>query len=475
MGEVNAARNRILALLDENSFVEIGAKMTARATDFNLQQQAIPSDGVITGYGTLYGNLVYVYSQDFTVLHGSIGEMHAKKITHLYELTLKVGAPLIGLIDCAGIRLQEATDALEGLGSIYYQQCLASGVIPQITAIFGICGGGLALFPAMTDFTFMEESEAKLFVHSPNALAGNIEGLDNQGTAFHSKESGLADFVGSETDVIEKIKDLMQFLPGNYREEAIVDVCDDPLNRSVEKVKKWKGATALLLQEIADHHQFFECKPDFAPSMVTGFIRLNRRTVGCIANQTERYDQEGICQASYEARITSKGCQKAADFITFCDAFQIPIFTVTNAVGFAADYDAEKEIAREAGKLTYAFANATVPKVNLITGDAFGSAYVIMNSKSLGADFVYAWPECRIGMMEPELAARIMYASESKEIIDKKAKEYEALQASVESAARRGYIDTVIQPEDTRKYVIGAFEMLDTKTEQRPQKKHGSV
>jgi acetyl-CoA carboxylase carboxyltransferase component len=461
----NSAKIRINSLLDENSFVEIGGLVTARATNFNLQQKETPADGVVTGYGVIDGSLVYIYSQDASVLNGSIGEMHAKKIAHIYEMAMKMGAPVIGLIDCAGLRLQEATDALNGFGEIYLKQSLASGVILQITAILGSCGGGLAVVPTLSDFTFMEEKNAKLFVNTPNALEGNTEAKCNSASAqFQSEESGIVDFVGSEAEIFAQIRQLITMIPSNNEDDMSYDECNDDLNRICTD-----------LENIADDNVFIEVKAGYAKSMVTGFIKLNGVTVGCVANRTQVYGMDGKLEKEFDSVLCPGGCEKAAEFVNFCDAFSIPVLSFTNATGFKATLDSEKTIAKAAAKLTYAFANANVPKVNVVIGKAFGSAYVTMNSKSIGADLVFAWSNAEIGMMDAKLAAKIMYANEDASVINEKATEYQELQSSVVSAAKRGYVDSIIEAQDTRKYVIGAFEMLFTKREDRPGKKHGTV
>ena len=469
-----SASKRIEALLDDNSFVEIGGLVTARNTDFNLSDNATPADGVITGYGVINGSLVYVYSQDAAVLGGSIGEMHAKKIANLYDLALKMGAPVIGLVDCAGLRLQEATDALNGFGQIYAKQVEASGVIPQITAVFGTCGGGMAVVPTLTDFTFMEEKSAKLFVNSPNALDGNYTSkLDTASAKFQSEEAGIVDVTGDETTVLEQIRQLVALLPAN-NEDVAEDECTDDLNRVSDTIANAVGDTSIALTELADDNVFFEVKRDYAKDMVTGFIKLNGLTVGAVANRTVVYDDEMKETAKFDAVLSPEGCEKAAEFVNFCDSFNIPVLTLTNVKGYKATVCAEKHIAKAAAKLTYAFANATVPKVNVVIGEAFGSAYVAMNSKSIGADMTFAWDSASIGMMDANMAAKIMYADKP-EVISEKASEYAALQISAVAAAKRGYVDSIIAPADTRKYVIGAFEMLYSKKEDRPSKKHGTV
>lgn len=470
------AGKRICGLLDENSFVEIGANVTARSTDFNMQQTETPGDGVITGYGVIAGRLVYVYSQDASVLGGTIGEMHAKKITALYDMAMKMGAPVIGLLDCAGLRLQEATDALNAFGEIYQKQTMASGVVPQIAAVFGRCGGGLALVPALADFTFMEGTKAELFVNTPNALAGNTKEKCNTASAeFQSAETGLVDFVGSEKEILSQIRELVDLLPSNNEDDSYYQECSDDLNRVCTDLANALGDPAVLAADLADGHNFLEVKKEYAKDMVTGFIRLNGATVGVVANRSELYDEEGNTAETFDCALSAKGAVKAAEFVNFCDAFELPVLSITNVEGFKASKCTEKRIAKAAAKLTYAFANATVPKVNVITGKAFGSAYVAMNSKAVGADVTFAWSQAQIGMMEPQLAAKIMYEKESATVINEKAAEYAALQSSAMAAARRGYVDTVIEAEDTRKYVIGAFEMLFTKREDRPSKKHGTV
>ena len=476
MGTTSQASQRISALLDENSFVEIGARITARATDFNLKQTETPSDGVITGYGVIDGNLVYVYSQDVSVLNGSVGEMHAKKIASLYDLALKTGAPVIGLIESAGLRLQEATDALNGFGEIYKKQVMASGVIPQITAVFGTCGGGLALIPTLTDFTFMEEKSAKLFVNSPNALDGNTTAkCDSASASFQSEEAGIVDVVADEAAILGKIRQLVSMLPANNEEDASFEECTDDLNRVCSELANCVGDTSIALSTISDDNVFFEIKENYAKEMVTGFIKLNGVTVGAVANRTEVYDEEGKVTDKFDAVLTKKGCEKAADFVTFCDAFEIPVLSLTNVKGYEATVCSEKGIAKAAAKLTAAFACATVPKVNVIIGKAYGSAYIAMNSKAIGADITIAWPDAQVGMMDAKLAAKIICDGQGAEAIDACAAEYEKLQTSVESAARRGYVDEIVDAADTRKYIIGAFEMLFTKREDRPAKKHGTV
>lgn len=470
-----SARERITSLLDDNSFVEVGAFVTKRSTDFNLQQKETPADGVITGYGVIDGNLVYVFSQDASSMGGSIGEMHAKKIAHIYDLALKMGAPVVGLIDSTGLRLQEATDALNGFGEIYMKQTLASGIIPQITAILGNAGGGLAVMASLNDFSFMEEKQARLFVNSPNALVGNNKEKCDTSKATYQAKTGLVDYVGeTEADVISKIRDLITILPTNNEDDASFDECADDLNRLLPNMADEVNDSKKALIDISDNNYFFEVKPDFAKEMVTGFIRLNGMTIGAVANRTEVTDDTNKVKEKFDGTLTSDGCNKAVSFVAFCDAFNIPVLSLTNVKGFKATMEEEKAIAQASAKLTYAFANATVPKVNIIIGKAFGSAYLTMNSKHIGADMVFALPNAQIGTMEAELAAQIIYDGEATEVVKEKTAEYAALQSSAEAAAKRGYVDSIIEPETVRKHAIYSFEMLFTKSETRPAKKHGT-
>ena len=471
----NSAMQRIAKLVDENSFMEIGSLVTARSTDFNLAQTDTPSDGVITGHGLIDGNLVFVYSQDASVLGGTVGEMHAKKIAGIYDMAIKMGAPVIGLIDCAGIRLQESVDALEAFGAIYSKQAAASGMIPQISAVFGTCGGGLAVVPALSDFTYAQADQAKMFINSPNAIDGNrIDKCDTSAAAFQSAETGTIDGIGTEDEILARIRQLVCILPANNAEGGCAEECIDDLNRACQHLDTMKGDPRFVLSEISDQHVFIEVKADYAKEMTCGFIKLNGMTVGAVANCTEIYDAEGKKTEEFDAALSARGCNKAAEFVTFCDAFDIPVITFTNAKGFRATMCSEKNLAKAVGRLTSAFANATVPKVNLIMDKAYGSAYTVMNSKSLGADLVYAWPDAKTGMMDDKLAAKIMYANESGSVIEEKAAEYEALQGSVKAAAARGYVDRIIDYPDTRKYLIAAVEMLYTKRVDQPNKKHGT-
>ncbi len=477
MSNTNAlsAKARIETLVDENSFVEIGANITKRSTDFNMQEKSVPSDGVVTGYGLIQNNPVYVYSQDASVLNGTIGEMHAKKIAHIYELAMKTGVPVIGLIDCAGMRLQESTDALAGFGKIYKMKAKASGVVPQISAVFGNCGGGVAILTAMSDFTFMEKANAKIFVNSPNTLEGNYtDKLDTSAADFKQAASSVDFVVEGEAELINSVRELVSILPENNNETAFSDECMDDLNRVVENFAAEVKDPAVALQDLGDNNFFMEVKKGYAKEMVTGFICLDGMTIGAVANRTAEFDENGKEAATYDARLTTAGCNKAASFVKTCDAFNIPVLTLTNVEGFATSVEEEKTVAEAAAKLTAAFAEADVPKVNLITGNAYGSAYISMNSKHIGADMVFALPTANIGMMDAQVAAKIMYADDKDADVSAKAAEF-AAQSGTDAAAARGYVDSVIAPESARKQLLYAFEMLFSKSEYPIGKKHGTI
>ena len=462
-----SALERINTLLDDNSFVEIGGLVKARSTDFELAKRNTPADGVITGYGTINSKLVYVYSQDVSVLGGSVGEMHAKKIVRIYDMALKMGAPVVGRIDCAGLRLEEATDALNAFAEIYKRQSMASGVIPQITAVFGKCGGGLSILTSLSDFTFMSD-KGSLFVNSPNVLDGNYkEKNDTSAVKFQSENTENVDFAGTEEEVIEGIRNLVDIIPANNEDDLSFEETSDDANRVCEGLMGLKDDVQNLIAEISDENVFVETKKEYATDAVTGFIRLNGSTAGVVANNSNL--------------LSVGGADKMAEFVRFCDAFSIPVVTFTNVTGFDTTIAQEKNLSKSLARLAAAFGEASVPKINVVVENAFGSAYTIMNSKGLGCDVVYAWPNTKIGMMDADAAVKIIYANEiakaddSVKEINDKAKEYAELQLSANSAASRGYVDSIIEPEDTRKYIIGALEMLYTKREYVLDKKHGTV
>lgn len=438
------ARERIDNLLDDNSFVEIGALVKARSTDFNIQETDTPSDGVVTGYGLINGELVFVYSQDPDVLGGSIGEMHAKKIMNIYEKAIDMGAPIIGLIDSSGFRVQESVDALEAFGQIYFMQSNAYGIVPQITMLFGECGGALSVLSKLSDFTFMEEKNAKLFVNSPNTIPEN-KTVDSSSAEYQSK-IGNVDFVYPETEIYTEVRNLVSTIPSNSAVPAVDVEATDDLNRPVEIENKIPNPIEVI-KEISDDAFVIEVKKDFSKDIVTAFMKLNGATVGVVANK--EFDGQN--------KLTTDGLKKASDFVITCDSLGIPILTLTNCEGFDSSFETEKDGVSEASNLVFAFSNATVPKVNLIVGKAVGSGYMVMNSKALGADMVYALPKARVSVMDAKKASEVMFGDESK--VD----EFDKVQGNISNVAARGYIDTIINPVDARKYLIGAFEMLYTK------------
>ena len=467
------ALNRINALLDANSFVEIGGLVTARSTDFNEGASKEPSDGVVTGYGTAEGRLVYVYSQDPDVLAGTIGEMHEKKIANIYRLAAKMGAPVVGLIDSKGIRLQESTDALAALGSILRNQAKLSGVIPQIVGVFGNCGGGISFIPAEADFVFMESEKARMFISSPDAIEGNSVDKCDPSTAKWQAAAQNADFIGTEAEVFAGMRALLSMLPSNYREDASFDVCTDDLNRLTPEIKGYQKDTLGILTSVSDGGTVLEVGKEKGRSIVTAFIKLNGATVGAVASRLAgTFDGEA---EEYDGKLCPCGVRKAAKFVRFCDAFNIPVLTVAQTEGFKAKMHAEEVLPKAVARLVYAYATATVPKVTLNIGTSYGTAGVVLGSKAVGADVVYAWPDAKIGTMDGKSAAKLMFDGADAEVLKKEADAYNELQQSSASAAARGYVDTIIEEQSTRKYLIGAFEMLYSKTEFMPDKKHGTI
>lgn len=439
-----SARERIEALVDANSFVEIGSMVTKRSTDFNMQEKAVPADGVITGYGVIDDNLVYVYSQDATAMNGSVGEMHARKIASLYEMAVKAGAPVIGLIDCAGIRVQEAMDALAGFGNIYMAKVMASGVIPQINAVLGSCGGGVAISSKLADITIVEKNNGKLFVNSPNVIAGNyVEKCDTSAAQFQA-EAGNADIVcDGEAEVFETIRDLIRMLPANAGVPAEVETTDD-VNRMLSAVGK--DAKAALAQ-IADDGKFIELKAEYGKEMITGLLSIDGTVVGAVANS-----EDGI--------LSTAGCKKAEQFVYFCDSFGLPVVTLTNVEGYASEMEEEKTISQAVADMTYAFASAEVPRINVITGNAYGSSYVSMNSRHIGADLVLALDTANVGVMDAKVAGQVLSEDGDKAAAAEKAKEFDALQKGADAAARRGYVDNVIEGASLRKHLVYALQMF---------------
>lgn len=478
------ARERILMLLDEGSFIEIDAFVKHRCTEFDMPSTEAPGEGVVTGYGTVDGRLVYVYAQDFTVIGGSLGEMHAKKICKVMDMALKMGAPIIGMNDSGGARIQEGIDALSGFGEIFYRNTISSGVIPQISIIMGPCAGGAVYSPAITDFVFMVEKTSQMFITGPQvikAVTGEDVSLEELGgAATHSTKSGVAHFkCSSDEECIQQVKRLLSFLPSNNLENAPSYDTGDDLNRLSDKlttivpddVNKAYDMKEVII-EVVDNGDFFEVQPDFAKNIIVGFARMNGNTVGIIANQPQ-----------YMAgSLDVNSSDKAARFIRFCDCFNIPIITFTDVPGYLPGVSQEHSgIIRHGAKLLYAYSEATVPKINVIVRKAYGGAYIAMSSKHLGADMVFAWPTAEIAVMGAEGAANIIFRKEIANSDDpittrqEKIEEYRNKFANPYVAASRGYIDDVIEPDSTRQRIISALEMLASKREKRPAKKHGNI
>ena len=445
-----SARDRLCTLLDDNSFVEIGKLVTKRNTDFNLQTKEAPSDGVITGYGTINDCPVYVFAQDASVMNGTIGEMHAKKIVNIYDLALKVGAPVIGLYDCAGLRLEEATDALEGLGAIMAKQAEAAGIIPQIAVVLGTCGGGLSVSASMCDFVFASE-EGKLFINTPNAVKNNnVDKCDTASAEFKAQNGAVDVTCKTEEEVLNSVRQLVSLIPGNLDEAAPEADTTDDLNRETPELAAVIDDGAKALSVISDDNFFFEIKQGFAKEMVIGFIKLDGVTVGAIANRAAVLDDNGKAVETFGNALTVEGVRKALNFVYFCDSFDIPVLTLTNVSGFGSCICQERRLALPLAKLASTFANADIAKVNLITGKAIGSAYIFMNSKALGADMVFALDSAKIGPMEAELEAQIT-GTDAKAVADAQ---------GAEMAAKRGYVDSIIDAASARKNLVYAFEML---------------
>lgn len=439
----SAAYERIYGVLDAGSFIEIGACITGRTTAGTVGC-SMDGDGVVTGYGTVNDRLVYVYAQNTA---SSIGEMHAKKISNIYNMALNMGAPIIAIVDCSGVRVSEGNDSLYSFGKIFAHQAKASGIIPQVTVIYGNCGGGMAVAASMSDFVLMEKN-AKLFVQSPNAITGNYEEkCDTASSEFNAKETGICDFYGTESEINEKARELMSFMPQNNEEDFSSDICEDDLNRSVSGIESL--CKSEFLTQVADDGKFLELKDNHASCITVGFIKLNGHTVGVVAN-----NKKDLCHM---------GIKKAIKLLNFCDAFNIPVLTVADVKGFCKSKENETALARALGKLTYTYANLTVPSVTVVAGEAYGTAGISMGSKSLGTDIVFAYQNSKMGIMEKDLLDSLTDVNKEKDI-------YSALYN-----AERGYVDDIINPAETRQRLAAAYEMLYTKSVPVLPKKHGTV
>ncbi|OYT15668.1 MAG: methylmalonyl-CoA carboxyltransferase [Bacteroidetes bacterium 4572_77] len=477
------ARERINLLFDEGSFVEIDAFVKHRCTNFGMEKVDAPAEGVVTGYGKVDGRLVYAYSQDFTVVGGSLGEMHAAKICKVLDNAMKVGAPVVGINDSGGARIQEAVDALSGYGKIFYRNTLASGVIPQITAIMGPCAGGAVYSPALTDFTFMVDKTSQMFITGPQVIktvTGEEVSAEALGGAMtHNRTSGVAHFVSSnDEECISEIRRLIAFLPSNNMETAPrfdggeINVTIEELNSIIPDSPNKPYDMHEVIKLIVDNADFFEYQPYFAQNIITGFARINGESVGIIANQPK----------VLAGCLDINASDKAARFVRTCDAFNIPLLNIVDVPGFLPGTSQEYGgIIRHGAKMLYAYSEATVPKISLIVRKAYGGSYLAMCSKDLGADIVLAWPSAEIAVMGPQGAANIIFRKEISSADDpvamrsKMIDDYTNEFATPYKAAERGFVDDVIEPSTTRPRLIDAFDMLRSKRVEMPPKKHGNI
>ena len=478
------ARERLEALLDPGSFVELDTFVVHRCYDFGLEKRRYLGDGVVTGYGTIDGRLVFVFSHDFTVFGGSLGEMFAKKVCKIMDLAMKVGAPVIGLNDSGGARIQEGVASLAGYGDIFFRNVLASGVIPQISAIMGPCAGGAVYSPALTDFIIMVRGISHMFITGPQvvkAALGQEVTFDELGGAdVHAQLSGVAHFVtDTEEECFELIRRLLSYIPSNNMEDPpYVETGDDPgrtderLNSLMPDDPDKPYDVKEVIRSVVDNGEFLEVQPHFAPNIVVGFARLNGHSVGIVANQP----------LWFAGALDINASCKAARFVRFCDAFNIPIITFVDVPGFLPGIEQEHGgIIRHGAKLLYAYCEATVPKITVILRKAYGGAYDVMGSKHSGADINLAWPTAEIAVMGPEGAINIIFRRELAKAEDPEAlrrqlvAEYRRKFANPYVAAQKGYIDDVIEPSETRPRLIAALEMLLNKREARPYKKHGNI
>ena len=470
------ARERITLLFDENSFVELDMFMRHRCTNFGQDKKDLPSEGVVTGYGTVDGRLVYAFAQDFTVEGGSLGEKHAHKIWKVMDLAMKMGAPCIGINDSGGARIQEAVDALSGYGGIFYRNTMASGVVPQISVIMGPCAGGAVYSPALTDFIYMVKNTSQMFITGPAVIksvtAEEVTAEALGGAMTHNSRSGVAHFAAeNDEDCIAQIRYLLSFLPSNNMEETPrVETGDDPnrqdafLNQVIPDNPNAPYDMKDVIRSIVDNGEFYEVHEYFATNIICCFARFDGRTVGIIANEPN------VMAGCLDVDASNK----SARFIRFCDAFNIPLVNLVDVPGFLPGVDQEYSgIIRHGAKMLYAYSEATVPKVTVITRKAYGGSYIAMCNRELGADQVMAWPTSEIAVMGPAGAANIIFRKDP----DKDARTAEYLEefATPYKAAERGYIDMVITPSETRPYIITALNALSSKREDNPAKKHGNI
>lgn len=477
------ARERIDLLLDPGSFEEIGMFVTHRSRDFGMEKQTYLGDGVVTGYGTIEGRLVYVYSQDFTVFGGSLSQTHAEKIAKIMDLAMKNGAPIIGLNDSGGARIQEGVESLAGYADIFYRNVRASGVVPQISAIMGPCAGGAVYSPAITDFIFMVENTSYMFVTGPNVVKTvtheQVSSEELGGAFTHASKSGVTHFTArNEVECLQSIRRLLGYIPQNCEQSppllpyAVEEETRAALDNLIPENPNQPYDMKELIEEIVDEASFMEVHADFAANIVVGFSRIGGRSVGIVANQP----------ASMAGVLDIDSSRKAARFVRFCDAFQIPLLVLVDVPGFLPGTDQEwNGIISHGAKLLFAFSEATVPRITVITRKAYGGAYDVMNSKHIGGDLNFAWPSAEIAVMGARGAAEIIFRREIQEADDPEAlwkqKETEYLNkfANPYGAAARGFVDEVILPSETRIKLIKGFGMLQNKVDDMPRKKHGNI
>jgi propionyl-CoA carboxylase beta chain len=472
------ARERVLQLLDPGTFNEIDKLVTHRNYDFGMQEKKFLGDGVVTGYGKISGRLVYVFAQDFTVFGGSLSRANADKIVKIQNLALKMGAPLIGLNDSGGARIQEGVESLAGYADIFHNNVTSSGVIPQISAILGPCAGGAVYSPALTDFIFMVNEKSHMFVTGPEVIKTvtheDVSKEELGGAHTHSTKSGVAHFTGSdEEQTLMMIRELVTFLPSNNLEDPPVKSTIDPSDREEEHLQEIVPADPNrpydmheIIQNVIDNKHFLEVQPQYAQNIIVGFARFGGQPVGIVANQPNHL--AGVLDINSSA--------KAARFVRFCDAFNIPLVTFVDVPGFLPGTSQEfGGIIKHGAKLLYAFSEATVPKITVITRKAYGGAYDVMSSKHIGADVNFAYPTAEIAVMGPEGAINILYRKYNAEEKIKAVDEYREKFANPYKAAALGYIDEIIPPKETRKKIIGALEMTRNKRKSNPPKKHGNI
>lgn len=477
MNKLNV-RERIDVLLDKNTFVEVDKYVKHHCTNFGMENKRYAGDGVVCGYGKIDGRLVFVYGFDFSVLGGSLSSANAQKIVKVQEMALKVGAPIIGLNDSGGARIQEGIESLTGFAHIFRKNVMSSGVIPQISAIMGPCAGGSCYSPALTDFILMVQDESQMFITGPNVVKQvTNEECDKEslgGASVHGSISGVANFVcQSDEECLMTIRELLGFLPSNNMEDAPVKPATDELTRICHELDNVVPTDPNqsydirnIIEPVCDQQYFFEIQPSWAKNIVIGFGRMAGRTVGFVANQPQ--EKSGA--------LDINASEKAARFIRFCDCFNIPIVAIEDVTGFLPGIQQEHNgIIRHGAKLVYAFAEATVPKVTLITRKAYGGAYIAMNSKQLGTDVNLAYPTAEIAVMGAKGAVSILYRKETPEQQAERVKEYEEKFANPTMAAEHGFIDDIIEPADTRRALIQALEMCRNKNQSNPPKKHGNI